>query len=221
VQLAGIAFGVPAVVVGILASRWLLAPGALAVSAAVLGHGVWVLGMVRTARRPRLDWGLRLVLAGALFLAPTLVLGLGLALEVVSEPRWGLAYTVLALGGWASLTIAGMMLKIVPFLVWYRAYSPRVGRVPVPTLAQLSWPGAEVLAFVLLTTGMAGLALAAIVGEVWAIRAAGAIVAGGALAFAAVLARVIGHLRSVPTPLADGHGRTEGSPTQRTRTATR
>jgi hypothetical protein len=93
--------------------------------------------------------------------------------------------------------------------------------VPVPTLAQLSWPGAEVLAFVLLTTGMAGLALAAIVGEVWAIRAAGAIVAGGALAFAAVLARVIGHLRSVPTPLADGHGRTEGSPTQRTRTATR
>jgi hypothetical protein len=221
VQLAGIAFGVPAVVVGILASHCLLAAGALAVSAAVLGHGVWILGMVRTARRPRLDWGLRLVLAGALFLAPTVVLGLGLALEVVSGPRWGLAYTVVALGGWASLTIAGMMLKMVPFLVWYRAYSPRVGRVPVPTLAQLSWPGAEVLAFVLLTTGMAGLALAAIVGEVWAIRAAGAIVAGGALAFAAVLARVIGHLRSVPTPLADGHGRTEGSPTRRTRTATR
>jgi hypothetical protein len=221
VQLAGIAFGVPAVVVGILASRWLLAAGALAVSAAVLGHGVWILGMVRTARRPRLDWGLRLVLAGALFLAPTVVLGLGLALEVVSGPRWGLAYTVVALGGWVSLTIAGMMLKIVPFLVWYRAYSPRVGRVPVPTLAQLSWPGAEVLAFVLLTTGMAGLALAAIVGEVWAIRAAGALVAGGALAFAAVLARVIGHLRSVPTPLADGDGGTEGSPTRRTRTATR
>jgi hypothetical protein len=91
--------------------------------------------MVRTARRPRLDWGLRLVLVGALFLAPTVVLGLGLALEVVSGPRLGLAYTVLALGGWASLTIAGMMLKIIPFLVWYRACSPYVGRAPVPTLA--------------------------------------------------------------------------------------
>ncbi len=67
----------------------LLAAGALAVSAAVLGHGLWMLDMVRTARRPRLDWGLRLVLVGALFLAPTLVLGLGLALDVVSGPRAG------------------------------------------------------------------------------------------------------------------------------------
>ena len=28
------------------------------------------------------------------------------------------AYAVIVLGGWVSLTIAGMMLKIVPFLVW-------------------------------------------------------------------------------------------------------
>jgi hypothetical protein len=221
VQLAGLAFGVPAVVIGILASRWVLAAGALAVSAAVLGHGLWILGMLRTARRPRLDWGLRLVLVGALFLAPTVVLGLGLALEVVSGPRLGLAYAVLALGGWASLTIAGMMLKIVPFLVWYRAYSSYVGRAPVPTLAQLSWPAAEVVAFVLLSTGMAGLALAVIAGEVWAIRAAGAIVAVGALAFAATLARVIGHLRSTATLplLTAGNDRAGGSPTRLTRTA--
>jgi hypothetical protein len=221
VQLAGMAFGVPAVVIGILASRWVLAAGALAVSAAVLGHGLWILGMVRTARRPRLDWGLRLVLVGALFLAPTVVLGLGLALEVVSGPRLGLAYTVLALGGWASLTIAGMMLKIIPFLVWYRAYSPYVGRAPVPTLAQLSWPVAGALAFVLLSVGMASLALAVIVGEVWAIRAAGAIVAVGALAFAATLARVIGHLRSTATLplLTAGNDRAGGSPTRLTRTA--
>ena len=39
-----------------------------------------------------------------------------------------------------------MMLKIVPFLVWYRVYAPRAGRQPVPTLAQLSWPAAERLA---------------------------------------------------------------------------
>ena len=69
-----------------------------------------------------------------------------------------LAYAVLVLGGWVSLTIAGMMLKIVPFLVWYRAYSPRVGREPVPTLAQLSWPRVEGVAYVLLTGGVIGLA---------------------------------------------------------------
>ncbi len=194
-QLWGIGLGVPAVVIGILTSRWLLAAGALAVTGAVVGHGLWVLGMARTAKRPRLDWGLRLVLAGALFLAPATLLGLALALDVASGPRLALAYAVLTLGGWASLTIAGMMLKIVPFLVWYRAYSPHVGRIPVPTLAQLSSSPVEGLACVLLTVGMAALAVAMVVGEVSGIRAVGLIVAAGALAFAATLARVLGHLR--------------------------
>ena len=36
-------------------------------------------------------------------------------------------YGVLALGPWASLTIVGMLLKIVAFLVWYRVYGPRAG----------------------------------------------------------------------------------------------
>jgi hypothetical protein len=154
--------------------------------------------MARTAKRPRLDWGLRLVLAGAMFLAPATVVGLCLAFDVVAGPRLALAYAVLTLGGWASLSIAGMMLKIVPFLVWYRAYSPYVGRAPVPTLGQLSWPAGEALAFVLLAVGMATLAVAATMGEVPGLRAAGVIVAAGALAFGATLARVIGHLRSTP-----------------------
>jgi hypothetical protein len=118
---------------------------------------------------------------------------------------------VLTLGSWASLTIAGMMLKIVPFLVWYRAYSPHVGRVPVPTLAQLSWPTVEGLAFALLSVGMAGLAVAAVVGEVSAIRAAGLIVAAGAVAFAAALARVLGHLRSAAVPARQTGGLRAGS----------
>ena len=194
-QAWGIGLGVPAVVIGILTSRWLLVAGAFAVTAAVLGHGLWVLDMTRTAKRPRLDSGLRLVLAGALFLVPATPLGLAFALDLVSGPRAAIAYAVLTLGGWASLTIAGMMLKIVPFLVWYRAYSPHVGRAPVPTFAQLCSPRVESVALGLLTVGMAALAGATMIGEVWAIRAAGMIVAAGALAFAVSLARVIGHLR--------------------------
>jgi hypothetical protein len=204
VQLLGIGLGVPAVVIGILASPWLLRAGALTVAAAVLGHGLWVFDMARTARRPRLDWGLRLVLAGAAFLAPATTVGLALAFDAMAGPRPALAYAVLTLGGWASLTIAGMMLKIVPFLVWYRAFSPSAGRARVPTLAQLSWPAGEALAFALLATGMAGLALAATVGEVSGLRVAGIIVAAGALAFAATLAHVIGHFRPNFTPAAPG-----------------
>jgi hypothetical protein len=105
-----------------------------------------------------------------------------------------LAYAVVTLGGWISLTIVGMMLKIVPFLVWYRAYSPRAGREPVPTLAQLSWPRAEGLAYTLITGGVVLLAATVLVGEAAWIRAAGAMLALGALAFAAAIARVLGCL---------------------------
>src|SRR6266542_3749282 len=114
----------------------LVAPGALAVALAALGHAVWVARMARHRKRPQLDWGLRFALTGTVFLLPVTALGLGFALDLCSGPALGSSYAVLALGGWASLTIVGMMLKIVPFLVWYRAYGPRAGRAPVPTLAQ-------------------------------------------------------------------------------------
>ena len=117
-----------------------------------------------------------------------------MATDRLAGPRVALAYAVLILGGWVSLTIVGMMLKIVPFLVWYRVYSPRAGREPVPTLAQLSWPRAEGLAYGLLTGGVVLLAATVLVGEVAWIRAAGTMLALGALAFAAALARVLGYL---------------------------
>jgi hypothetical protein len=194
VQLWGLGLGVPAVVLGILASRTLLAAGTLAVAAAVLAHVAWVCGMVRGRRRPALDWGLRLVLTGALALVPATGLALALALDVLAGPRVALAYAALALGAWASLTIAGMMLKIVPFLVWYRVYAPHAGRQPVPTLAQLSSPTAERLAYGGLTGGVLALTVAVAAAVPAAIEAAGIVVAVGALAFAAALGRILLHL---------------------------
>ena len=195
VQFWGLAAGVPLVVAGILtATPALLVPGTLGVVAAVAGHVGWVAGMVRERKRPALDWGLRLVLTGTAYLIAATVMGLGFAFGVLAGPRAALAYGVLALGGWVSLTIAGMMLKIIPFLVWYQAYAPRVGRTPVPTLAQLSWPAGEGAAAVLLAGGVPALALAVLGGDATWIRLAGLLTATGALAFAAALARVLHHL---------------------------
>ncbi len=194
-QLWGVVAGVPFVVVGLLLdARPVVIVGALAVTAAVAGHLGWVVAMVRGRRRPALDWGLRFVLAGAAALVPATALGLGLALDLLAGPRWSLAYVVLAFGGWASLTIVGMMLKIVPFLVWYRAYSPLAGRTPVPTLPQLSWPRAEAAAWVLLVAGIAALAVSVALGDTAAIRAAGMVTATGGAAFGAALGRVLLHL---------------------------
>jgi hypothetical protein len=194
VQLWGLAVGVPAVVLGLLAAPSLLRPGAVMVAAAVAGHAAWVVGIVRSRKRPALDWGLRFALTGTAFLAPATLMGLGFAFDLLSGPRAGLAYAVLVLGGWISLTIVGMMLKIVPFLVWYRVYAPRAGRAPVPTLAQLSWPRAEGLAYALLGGGIPVLAIAAGAGDpVW-IGAAGGLVALGALSFGAALVRILHYL---------------------------
>jgi hypothetical protein len=201
-QLWGLALGVPAVAVGLALDGRADAPvapaivvvGSLAVAVAIAAHLGWMLAMLRGRRRPALDWPLGIVLTGAAFLVPATLAGLALALDLAAGPRAALAYMVLGLGGWVSLTIVGMMLKIVPFLVWYRVYGPRAGTAPVPTLAALSWARAEAAACWLLGGGVIALTLGVAFGEPVVIRAAGLAVAAGALAFAGALAVILAHL---------------------------
>jgi hypothetical protein len=194
-QVGGLGLGVPAIVAGLLLDRSaLIVAGAIAVAGALTVHVVWVGRLVRQRRRLKLDWGLRFVLTGTACLVPATALGLALALGIETGPRAALAYAVLALGGWVSLTITGMMLKIVPFLVWYRVYAPQAGRQPVPTLAQLAWPTAERLAYGGLTGGVLLLAGAAAVGAPSVIEVAGIAVATGTLALVAAVGRILLHL---------------------------
>src|SRR5262249_32798635 len=137
-------------------------------------------------------------------LAVATLMGLGFALDVLGGPRLGLAYAVLVLGGWISLTIVGMMLKIVPFLVWYRVYAPLAGRTPVPALAERSRPGLERWADILVGPGGAGLAVAVAAGGVGWIRAAGVVVAAGALAFGLAIGTALRRLG--PTPVTKPAG---------------
>jgi hypothetical protein len=211
-QLWGLVIGGPAVVLGLLGVPGLLVVGALAVAVAAGAHVAWICQMAWRRKRPGLDWGLRFVLTAAAFLAPAAVLGVAMAADLLGGPRVALAYAVVTLGGWISLTIVGMMLKIIPFLVWYRAYSPRAGREPVPTLAQISWPRAEALAYALLTGGMALLAVTVLVGDAALIRGAGGVLALGALAFAGALARVLGHLSAAGARTWPPHSPDRGQP---------
>jgi hypothetical protein len=207
-QVWGLGLGVPVLTVGLLALPALVIPGAVALAATVIGHITWVAAMAAGRKRPGLDWGLRFALTGAAFLLPATALGLALAAGLASGPRTAMAYAVLLLGGWISLTVAGMLLKIVPFLVWYRAYSPLVGRAATPSLAQLSWPAGEASAYALLTAGTIALAVAAGVGDALWIRAAGGLLTLGAVALAVTLGRVLLHLapRGFGRPSAAGIG---------------
>jgi metal-sulfur cluster biosynthetic enzyme len=194
VQFWGLALGAPGVVAGLLVVPALLIPGAIAVAAALAAHLTWVWRMARTRKRPALDWGLRFVLTASGFLIAAGALGLALAFDLLSGPRVALAYAVLALGGWVSLTIVGMTLKIIPFLVWYRVYAPQAGRAPVPTLAQLGWPAAEARAYGFLTGGVLTLAVALAIGQARLIGAAGVLLAAGGLCFAATIATTLHHM---------------------------
>jgi hypothetical protein len=198
-QFWGLALGVPAVVVGLVGVPGLALFGALGVAVAALSHTGWVVEIVRGRKRPGLDWGLRFTLTATAFVVPAAVLGVALAADRLSGPRPALTYAVVVLGGWISLTIVGMMLKIVPFLVWYRVYSPRAGREQVPTLRQLSSPRLEGLTYMLLTGGTVLLAVTVAVGDAAWIRAAGAVLSMGALSFVGVFAQILRHMLDAGT----------------------
>jgi hypothetical protein len=202
VQAAGLTLGVPAVVIGLLAAPWLTAVGAIAVGAAITAHVVWLASLLRASRRPALDWPLRFLVAGAAYLALAAALGMALAFGVTSGPRVAFAYGVMVVGGWASLTIVGMMLKIVPFLVWYQVYAPFAGRAPVPGLADLRWPAMEAVAFVSLAAGVGALAVTVWVGDAAAVGAAATVILVGTLAFGATIVTVLNHLvAALPPPV--------------------
>jgi len=74
-------------------------------------------------------------------------------------------------------------------------------------MAQLSWPAAERVAFVLLVTGMSALAVAAGAGDATAIRGAALLVAAGAVSFGASLVRVVHHVMPRVMPRAPLAGR--------------
>jgi hypothetical protein len=194
VQLWGVVAGVPFLVVGLLTSRILAVAGAAAVAAVVAAHLATVVHIVRDRKRPTLDWPVCFLLGGAVLLVPAALLGLTLVLDVITGPPWALPYAVLGIGGWISLTIVGMMLKIVPFLTWYAAFGHLAGRAQVPSIAQLGWPAAEAVAFAGLAGGIVVLAAGAAIGSPPVIRLAGVLLATGALGFAVSLALVLKHL---------------------------
>ena len=90
-----------------------------------------------------LEPGIRAFILGAALLVAAAAVGLillsgsgftALSLRLIS------AYGIVIIPGALGLMVLGIVCKIVPFLVWMRAYGPRVGRQPVPaapTLASL------------------------------------------------------------------------------------
>lgn len=111
---------------------WLIAPGAVAVWAV---QPAWAMRALLGRKRKRRDATLWLWWV-SLALAPV-CLGLG-ALSAWTGLEWmPRLYGLVVLWGWAGALVHGMLMRIVPFLVWLHWCAPRVGQPGVPSVREL------------------------------------------------------------------------------------
>ena len=177
------------------------------VGAAVLTVGLGLSGieLVETfrARRKRvLDPGLKAFACGAGLLVMAAVGGWALlaAGPSVATLRGALAYGIVIVAGTLSLMVLGMLCKIVPFLVWMRAYGSLVGRRPVPpahTLGRAAWERTWLVSHL---AGVLALAVGVTCGAQWTVRIGAWLMAAGVAFFCANGFRIAAHLRTKRPP---------------------
>ena len=119
--------------------RFALAAGLAAGPALWLGEQLHLL--FKRSRR-KLDFHGQATFVSLGFLAATIVLGLAAAwggsLHRADAPAaLPLAYGAVGIVGWVGVTIIANSYKIMPFLIWYHRYRPRIGQAPVPLVKDL------------------------------------------------------------------------------------
>ena len=169
----------------------LIAVIAVLLVAGVLAFIVQAALYFRHRRKPALDPGLRLAAVGLGLLAVAIALVPPFLTQGVASPGLATAYG-LALVGSLSLFVAGHHYKIVPFLVWFHRYGPRVGKGPVPRVADLYDARPANAAVALLASGALGLVAAALAGHEAAARPAALLFLAGALVLAAQVTMILG-----------------------------
>jgi hypothetical protein len=110
-----------------------------------MGPALWLgdqLHMLFKRSRRRLDFHGQATFVSLAFLAVTLALGLGTAwggsLHRSDAPAaLPLAYGAAGIIGWVGTSLIANSYKILPFLIWYHSYRPRIGQAPVPLVKDL------------------------------------------------------------------------------------
>lgn len=147
-----------------LQSRWKLLFAAIAGGGFLL-YALEMRAILATRKRKPLDWGLKTFLLAITLLAPLTLVGLALASPLLPPGEVSAqlenVYGILAIPGVITLSILGMMQKILPFLVWYHTYAPLAGRARVPALSELGSERLPAAGCILYLAGLGVLAVAA------------------------------------------------------------
>ena len=160
-------------------------------------YGIELIAILRARKRRKLDWGLRQFLTAVTMLLPTAVAGLALAGDGRSSPEatahWQTAYPVIGLLGVVAPAILGMLQKILPFLVWQKVYAPRIGREPVPSLADLLSPNIQAAGYWTYLAALGAVVVAALSGAPWMARSAAILWFAATTLFLVNAARILRH----------------------------
>ncbi len=175
--------------------------GAALIVSGLVFSGIALIATVATRRKRVLEPGLSAFFAGAASVGIAAVGGVALLLARQGEVavRGALAYGVVVIAGAVALMVMGMLCKIIPFLVWMRAYGPRVGRQPVPAAHTLGHPTWEKSWLWLHIAGVVSLITGVCLGTQEIIAVGAWLLAAGVVLFSMNATRVLAHLRMKPS----------------------
>lgn len=193
-SLALLAAGVTALATGLLLQitvvTWL---GAVLLEAGVACFLWQAFSFYRVRVRRKLDVGMRFAAGALAFITASAVLGpvvLALGAGGLGRARLATIYVMVGLLGGVVLYVVGFFYKIVPLLAWTARFRGRMGKGPVPTVAQMF---SARVAYVQLGVMLAGIVLlaAGIGSELAHVARGGAVLfLAGVLLFASQIARV-------------------------------
>lgn len=115
--------------------------GAIIIAAGIACTGFALRATLRSRRRKKVEPGIKAFVIGTILLGLATLIGAGLVFAPQGSAevlRVVTAYGVVLIPGALSLMVLGMLCKIMPFLVWMRAYGPKVGKQPVPVATALA-----------------------------------------------------------------------------------
>ena len=186
-----LAAGVTVLVIGLLAQS----AGTSWVGALLLAGGVGcflrqAFAFYRARIKPKIDIGMRFAAVALLFLAVSMGLGFALLVEGIGSPRLATAYVTTALLGGIVLYVTGFFYKIVPLLAWTARFRGRVGKEPVPTVAELYSSRVAQVQFIAMTAGVTLLGGGILAGSVHVTRCGAVFFLGGILMFMSQIGRV-------------------------------
>ena len=145
----------------------------------------------RARVRRKLDVGMRFAATALGFLATSALLGVAVLAAGASRPRLAAAYVITGLLGGIVLYVIGIFYKIVPLLAWTARFRGRIGKGPVPTVAQLYSARLGYVQLWLMAGGVAALAAGTAAGSPHAARCGAVLFLGGVLVFLVQLGRVV------------------------------